>query len=94
VKKNNKWKLILYIAGQTPKCILAINNLKKICSENLEGKYHIEIIDLLQHPHLASTHQIIAIPTVIRQLPKPIKKVIGDLSDNERVILGLEMRVL
>ena len=90
--KKDKWILILYIAGQTPRCIEALHNLKMICNDNFPGKYEIKIVDLLKHPQLAKDHQIVAIPTVIRQLPKPIKKAIGDLSDKERVIVGLEMR--
>lgn len=92
MKKNEKWILILYIAGQTPRCIEAIHNLKTICKDSFSGMYQIKIVDLLKHPQLAQDHQIVAIPTVIRQLPKPIKKAIGDLSDKERVIVGLEMR--
>lgn len=92
MKKNKKWVLILYIAGQTPRCIEALHNLKKICKDNSPEKYEIKIVDLLKHPQLAQDHQIVAIPTVIRKLPKPIKKAIGDLSDKERVIVGLEMR--
>ncbi len=92
MQKKAKWVLILYIAGQTPRCIKAMDNLKVICKDNFKGQYQVKIVDLLKHPHLAQDHQIVAIPTVIRQLPKPIKKAIGDLSDKERVIVGLEMR--
>jgi circadian clock protein KaiB len=92
MKKNQKWVLILYIAGQTPRCIEALHNLKMLCKDHFPGKYQIKVVDLLKHPQLAQDHQIVAIPTVIRQLPKPIKKAIGDLSDRERVIVGLEMR--
>ena len=90
--KKSKWVLILYIAGQTPRCVEALHNLKTLCKENFPGKYQIKVVDLLKHPQLAQDHQIVAIPTLIRQLPKPIKKAIGDLSDKERVIVGLEMR--
>jgi circadian clock protein KaiB len=86
------WELRLYIAGHTPKSIEAITNLKRICDQNLAGKYKIEIIDLLQNPQLAHGDQILAIPTLVRRLPEPVKKIIGDLSDTERVLVGLDIR--
>lgn len=86
------WKLRLYVAGQTPKSVAAFANLTKICEQNLHGKYQIEVIDLLQSPHLARENQIFAIPTLIRQLPTPIKQIIGDLSNQEKVLLGLEIK--
>ena len=86
------WQLRLYIAGHTPKSIEASSNLKKICDENLAGKYSIEIIDLLQNPQLARGDQILAIPTLVRRLPEPVKKIIGDLSNTERVLVGLDLR--
>ena len=86
------WELRLYVAGQTPKSIAAFANLKKICEEHLAGEYHIEIIDLLKKPQLASGDQILAIPTLVRKLPEPIRKIIGDLSDTERVLVGLNLR--
>jgi circadian clock protein KaiB len=86
------YELRLYVAGQTPKSITAFANLKKICEEHLAGQYHIEVIDLLKHPQLASGDQILAIPTLVRKLPPPIKKIIGDLSNTERVIVGLDLR--
>jgi len=86
------WDLRLYVAGQTPKSLDAFANLKRICEEHLAGKYKIEIIDLLQNPQLARGDQILAIPTLVRKLPTPIKKIIGDLSNTERVIVGLDMR--
>jgi circadian clock protein KaiB len=86
------WELRLYVAGQTPKSIAAVANLKKICEEHLEGKYHIEVIDLLKNPQLAGGDQILAIPTLVRKLPEPIKKIIGDLSDTLRVLVGLDIR--
>jgi circadian clock protein KaiB len=89
-KKN--WELRLYVAGQTPKSVLAFANLKKICEEHLAGQYHIEVIDLLKQPQLASGDQILAIPTLVRKLPSPIKKIIGDLSNTERVLVGLDVR--
>jgi circadian clock protein KaiB len=82
----------LYIAGQTPKSLRALANLKQICEEHLAGKYHIEIIDLLENPQLASTDQILAVPTLIRKLPEPMRKIIGDLSNAERVLVGLDLR--
>ena len=88
------WELRLYVAGQTPKSIEAFANLKKICEENLEGKCSIEVIDLLKNPQLAKGDQILAIPTLVRKLPQPIKKIIGDLSNTERVLVGLDIRPL
>ena len=86
------WELRLYVAGQTPKSIAAFANLKKICDEYLAGQYHIEVVDLLKQPQLASGDQILAIPTLVRKLPEPIRKIIGDLSDTERVLVGLNLR--
>jgi circadian clock protein KaiB len=86
------YELRLYVAGQTPKSIAAFANLKKICDEHLAGQYKIEVIDLLKQPQLASGDQIIAIPTLVRKLPSPIRKIIGDLSDTERVLVGLNLR--
>ena len=80
------------MAGQTPKSILALANLKKICQEHLADKYNIEIVDLVRNPQLARKDQILAIPTLVRNLPQPIKKIIGDLSNTEKVLLGLEVR--
>jgi circadian clock protein KaiB len=88
-----QWNLRLYVAGQTPKCIAAFANLKKLCEERLGGNYSIEVIDLLKKPQLASGDQILAIPTLVRRLPQPIKKIIGDLSDTERVLVGLDLVV-
>jgi circadian clock protein KaiB len=84
--------LRLYVAGQTPKCIRAFANLKRICEEYLAGRYHIEMVDLLQNPQLARGDQILAVPTLVRRLPEPIKKIIGDLSNTERVLVGLDLR--
>ena len=86
------WELRLYVAGQTPRSLTAFANLKKICEEHLAGQYHIEVIDLLKKPQLASGDQILAIPTLVRKLPSPIRKIIGDLSDTERVLVGLNLR--
>ena len=88
------WKLRLYVAGQTPKSMTAFANLKKLCEEHLKGKYRIEVIDLLKNPQLAKGDQIFAIPTLVRKLPQPLKKVIGDLSNTERVLVGLDLRPL
>jgi circadian clock protein KaiB len=86
------WELRLYVAGETPKSLAAFANLKKICEEHLAGKYRIEIIDLLENPKLAKGDQILAIPTLVRKLPEPVKKIIGDLSNTERVLIGLDLR--
>lgn len=86
------WELRLYVAGQTPKSLAAFANLKKICEEHLKGKYHIQVIDLLENPQLAEGDQILALPTLVRQLPPPIKKIIGDLSNTLRVLVGLDLR--
>jgi circadian clock protein KaiB len=86
------YQLRLYVAGQTPKSLAAFANLKKICEEHMPGQYEIEVIDLLKKPQLASGDQILAIPTLVRKLPEPIKKIIGDLSNTERVLVGLDLR--
>lgn len=86
------WELRLYVAGQTPKSITALANLKKICEQNLAGRYRIEVIDLVQNPQLARGDQILAIPTLVRRLPEPIRRIIGDLSNSERVLVGLDVR--
>src|SRR5258705_4115503 len=90
--EDGKWNLRLYVAGQSPKSLRAFANLKKICEEHLAGKYTIEIIDLLKNPQLAAGDQIVAIPTLVRQLPVPIKSIIGDLSNVERTLVGLDLR--
>jgi len=84
--------LRLYVAGQTPKCLAAFANLKKLCEEHMDGDYHIEIVDILQQPQLAKGDQILAIPTLVRRLPEPVRKIIGDLSNTERVLVGLDLR--
>jgi circadian clock protein KaiB len=89
--KNSKYQLKLYVAGQTPKSIRAFANLKKICEEYLKGRYTIEVVDLLVNPQLAKGDQILAIPTLVRKLPEPIRKIIGDLSDTQRVLVGLNI---
>ena len=85
------WELRLYVAGQTSKSMAAFANLKKLCEEHLQGQYRIEVIDLLENPALAKGDQIFAIPTLVRKLPEPIKKIIGDLSNKERVLVGLNL---
>jgi len=89
---SDQWELRLYTAGQTPKSVTAFNNLKRICEEHMPGRYHIEIIDLMQNPRLAKEDQIVAIPTLVRRLPEPLRKIIGDLSDEERTLVGLQLR--
>ena len=90
--KDQRWELRLYVAGQTPKSVLALKNITRYCRENLEGKYSIEVIDLLVKPQLAEGDQIFAIPTLVRKVPEPIRKIIGDLSNEERVLVGLNIR--
>lgn len=87
-----RWELRLYVAGQTPKSLAAFANLREICEKHLKGQYSIEVIDLLEDPQLAAGDQIMAIPTLIRKLPTPMKKIIGDLSNTERVLVGLDLR--
>jgi len=89
---NEKWLLRLYTAGQTPKSLTALENLKRLCDEHLAGRYRIEVVDLLKNPRLAKDDQIVAIPTLVRQLPPPLRKIIGDLSDTERALVGLQLR--
>lgn len=91
-QEAEKWELRLYVAGQTPRAVAAFSNLKKICEENLKGKYSIEVVDLLKNPQLAAGDQIFALPTLVRKLPEPVKKIIGDLSNTERVLVGLDIR--
>ena len=89
---QGNWNLRLYVAGQSPKSLRAFANLKKLCEEHLAGKYTIEVIDLLKNPQLAAGDQIIAIPTLVRHLPVPIKAIIGDLSNEERTLVGLDLQ--
>ena len=89
---DEMFDLKLYVAGQTPKAVRAFANLRKICDEHLEGRYRIEVIDLLENPTLGQGDQILALPTLVRRLPTPIKKIIGDLSNTERVLVGLDLR--
>ncbi len=87
-----QWNLRLYVAGQTPRSVAAFANLKKLCEEHLVGQYHIEVVDLLKDPKLARDDQIVAVPTLVRKLPQPLRKIIGDLSNTERVLVGLDLR--
>jgi circadian clock protein KaiB len=87
-----RWVLRLYIAGQTPKSLAAFVNLKRFCAEHLQNRYQIEVIDLLENPALASGDQILALPTLVRKLPVPVRKIVGDLSNTERVLVGLDLR--
>ena len=89
---EERWILRLYVAGQTPKSVTAFSNLKKICEEHLQGRYQIEVVDLLLNPTLAKDDQILALPTLVRRLPAPMRKIIGDLSNTERVLVGLDVR--
>ena len=91
VRPVDVWRLRLYVAGQTPRSLTAFANLKRICETHLKGRYRIEVIDLVEHPHLSKGDQILAIPTLVRKLPPPMRKIIGDLSDTERVLVGLDL---
>jgi circadian clock protein KaiB len=91
-KDPDFWELRLYVAGQTPKALTAFANLKRLCEEHLQGRYKIEVIDLLENPQLAKGDQILALPTLVRKLPEPVRKIIGDLSNTERVLVGLDIR--
>jgi len=91
-KPDEQWTLRLYVAGQTPRSSIAFDNLKRLCEERLKGHYSIEVIDLLKNPRLAKDDQILAIPTLVRRLPPPVRRIIGDLSNTERVLVGLDLR--
>jgi circadian clock protein KaiB len=91
-EEPREYELRLYVAGQTPKCITAFSNLKKICEDHLKDRYHLQVIDLLENPMLAEGDEIFAIPTLVRKLPEPVRKIIGDLSNTERVLVGLQLR--
>jgi circadian clock protein KaiB len=86
------WELRLYVTGRSPKCVRAIENLQLACEQHLAGQYHIEIVDLLENPRLAADDQILAVPTLVRKLPPPIRKIVGDLSDTDRLLVGLQLR--
>ena len=89
---GEQWDLRLYVTGRSPKCLRAIENLRRVCEEHLPGRYRIEIVDLLENPRLAAEDQILAVPTVVRRLPSPIRKIVGDLSDNDRLLVGLQIQ--
>jgi circadian clock protein KaiB len=91
---NDRWQLRLYIAGKTAKSVAALDNLQKLCEEHMPGRYEIEVIDLMENPQLARGDQIVAIPTLVRKLPEPMRKIIGDLSNTERTLVGLQLRSL
>lgn len=92
-KPEEQWTLRLYVAGQSPRSATALDNLRRLCEERLRGRYRIEVVDLLKNPRLAKDDQILAIPTVVRKLPPPVRRMIGDLSDTERVLVGLDLRM-
>ncbi len=94
MEKEMKWELRLYVAGKTAKSVIALSNLKRYCEEHLKGQYRIEVIDLLEKPQLAEGDQILAIPTLVRKVPEPIRKIIGDLSNEEKVLVGLNIKPL
>ena len=89
---TDKWNLRLYTAGQSPKSLAALANLKRVCDEHLAGRYSIEVVDLLKNPRLAKDDQIVAIPTLVRKLPEPLRRIVGDLSDAERTLVGLQLK--
>ena len=91
-RDGDAWELRLYVAGQSPRSLAAFANLKKICDEHLPGRYNIEVVDLVKHPQLAAGDQILAIPTLVRKLPQPLRKIVGDLRDTERALVGLQLR--
>lgn len=91
-KNQQNWELRLYVAGKTPKSVTALRNLQKYCETHLKGQYRIEVVDLLEQPQLAEGDQIFAIPTLVRKVPEPIRKIIGDLSNEEKVLVGLNIR--
>ncbi|HKW25272.1 MAG TPA: circadian clock KaiB family protein [Terriglobales bacterium] len=93
-QQSEGWELRLYVAGQTQKSLAALANLHRICDQHLKGRYRIEVIDLLKQPQLAAGDQILAVPTLVRNLPQPLRKIIGDLSNTERVLVGLDIRIV
>jgi circadian clock protein KaiB len=90
-EENARYRLTLYVAGQTPKSLAAFSNLKRLCEEHLPDRYSIEVIDLIKHPELAREHQILALPTLVRKLPTPMRKLIGDLSNTEKTLVAMEI---
>jgi circadian clock protein KaiB len=89
---EERWELLLYVMGRSPSSVRAIANLERVCVDWLPGRHHIQIVDLLENPHLAANDQIVAVPTVVRKLPPPLRKIVGDLTDTERLLVGLQMR--
>lgn len=89
---NDEWRLRLYVAGRSPKCVAALENLRRFCEEHMPGQYEIEVVDLLENPRLAKDDQIVAIPTLVRKLPEPLRRMIGDLSNAERMLVGLDLK--
>jgi len=89
---GEKWNLRLYTAGQSPKSLAALDNLKRMCEQHLAGRYTIEVVDLLKNPRLAKDDQIVAIPTLVRKLPEPLRRIVGDLSDTERALVGMQLK--
>ena len=89
---GERWNLRLYVAGRSPKCVTALENLRRFCEEHMAGRYEIEVIDLLENPRLAKDDQIVAIPTLVRKLPEPLRKIIGDLSNTERMLVGFDLK--
>ena len=93
VARTEIWELRLYVTDRSPKCVLAIENLQRTCEQYLERRYHIEVVDLLENPRRAADDQIVAVPTLVRKLPEPVRKVVGDLSDTDRLLVGLQLRL-
>ena len=89
---DETWELRLYVTARSPKCLRAIENLRRACEKYLVGRYRIEVVDLLENPRLAADDQILAVPTVVRKLPQPIRRIVGDLSDTDRVLVGLQLK--
>lgn len=90
--KQEVWNLRLYVTGKSPKCEQALTNLRRVCETHLAGKYHIEVVDLLENPRLAGEDRILAVPTLVRKLPAPLRKIVGDLADVDRLLVGLQIR--
>jgi circadian clock protein KaiB len=86
------WELRLYVVGRSPKCLLAVENLRRVCDQHLAGRYRVEVVDLLENPRLAADDQIVAVPTLVQKLPEPVRKIVGDLSDTDRLLAFLQLR--
>ena len=93
-RPSEMWNLRLYVAGQSTKCVAAVKNLNRFCEEHLAGRYRIEVVDLLENPRLARDHQIVAIPTLVRKPPEPLRRVVGDLSSTDRMLVGLDLQMI